>query len=1047
MEITLLGRFDVRRDGEPVGDAAFGGRRVRQLVRILAAERGRVVTRDELILALWGQQPPADPSTNLNVVVNRARRALGEPGLIETAGGGYLLRGGPGVLVDVEQFAECVSRARAAHGRDDAAEAISAARAALQLWADPFTEDAYADWARAARDRLERLHQDALEIAAAATLSTGPAREAVNLAAEAVARQPLREAAHLLLIRALVADADQAAAVAAYLDLRRMLADELGIDPSPQASALYEQVLRGTLSAPATGRRPRPQVALPPLVGRQREVDELASLGHENRIAVISGRSGWGKSRLLEELRARSHRPALMARALLPEREEPWSLTRTLLHTAAATAVDVGHLLGGATLIALQEVLPDLGAIEPVEPIAVHTVDSRSRRALIQQGVVRVVEATAPSLVVVDDLQWADSTSLDMLALLVARSADVVMVFAYRPEEVAEDTPVARFLAVVAETRPVDVALRPLDEEALHHLVASPSVASALAEHTDGTPFAALQVARTLEREGLLRRDSSGGWAVVAEPAPDRVRDIAHAGQRDAVWRQFERQPREARELLASLALLGRPVPVRLLSTAWGVTVDDAMHVLRDLARNHLVRHDTEGFRVDHDLVGETIRDRLDPVVRAHLHQRIADALAGSDGPVDELARHLTGAGDVAAAASAYATAAAARLARFADREAHQLAAEGLALEPAAEVGAALLEVRAETYARHADLDAARRDLRAALGQVPGGPARSRLLTRLAELTAGAEDLLRGAELADLAIAEAGDDPAARARALYVRALLDMNQHHREQSEERFDEALRIFTRIGDAVGMADILDARAMTTFGYGDITRGIAEFDRVARLFTDSGNLLRVVTPRSTRGHGLLFSGRAQEGLIETSSALELSRSLGYAEGEAMVLWHHSEVLLGCNRPEAALAAADAGVILARRLGHRGWTSMTVCAQGLARAALGDLDGATSSYEETLRTSEHLIMFTSWAHSRLAQALLAQGDVEAAARHVEAAQAGPGLQQYEARLALCELAVRRGDEDASDLVDEAIRSADMGGHAVSAERLRELQRELLVP
>lgn len=255
MEIDLLGRFAVRRDGGPVEDADFGGRRVRQLVRILAAERGRVVSRDALIHALWDDQPPADPAANLNVVVNRARRALGEPGLIQTTGGGYLLAGGPAVLVDAEAFEEHVERARTAHQRGDPAAAAAAAREALQLWDEPFPEDAYAEWARGSRDRLERLHQDALEIAATAALSTGRPREAVDLAAEAVARQPLREAAHLLLIRALAADGDQAAGVAAYLDLRRMLADELGIDPSPEASALYERLLQGTLSAPATGPR------------------------------------------------------------------------------------------------------------------------------------------------------------------------------------------------------------------------------------------------------------------------------------------------------------------------------------------------------------------------------------------------------------------------------------------------------------------------------------------------------------------------------------------------------------------------------------------------------------------------------------------------------------------------------------------------------------------------------------------------------------------------------------------------------------------------
>jgi DNA-binding SARP family transcriptional activator len=1039
VEIDLLGRFAVRRGGRAVETAEFGGRRVRQLVRILAAERGRVVSRDVLIEALWGEELPASPGTNLNVVVNRARRALGEPEMIQTAGGGYVLPHGTELVVDVERFEEFVGHARAARSRGDHVTAASTAQAALELWDEPLPEDAYTEWARPHRDRLERLHQDALEIGTDGLLATGNAREAVALAAQAVARQPLREAAYLLLVRAYAAEGDQAAAVATYRDLRRMLADELGIDPSSAAMATYDQLLHGTLPARRVATRSRSRSHLPPLVGRERELIELLAVGTHQRIAVVSGRSGWGKSRLLDALCGQAARPALLARAVLPEREEPWSLARALMQTPPATEVDPHQLLGATTLAALADVVPDLDATEPA-------ADPQSRRALVQQGLLRVVEATAPSLVVVDDLQWADSSSLDLLALLVGRSSDVAMVFAYRPEEVAEDTPVARFLAEVREIGPVQVPLGPLDTAAMEELVTSPAMAVALAEHTDGTPFAVLQVLRSLEAEGLLRRNAAGGWDVVEKPPPDRVRDLARAGQRDAVWRQFQRLPRDARRLLAALSLLGRPVPVRLLSAAGGVSVDGAIGMLRDLARSHLVGHDAEGFRVDHDLVGETIRDRLDAAERAGLHHRLAISLASDDGPVEELARHLAGAGDVAAAASSYATAAKARLDRFANNEAEQLASEGLALDPPSRVRAHLLEVRAETLARKGAFDRAREDLRDALAATSTRPARSRLLTRLAQLSFGAEDLLHARELADLALAEAADDPGARARAMYVRALADMNMDRRELAEDGFDEALGLFTSVGDAAGMADIVEARAMTTFGNGDITGAIEQFGRAARLFTDSGNLLRVVWPRSNQGYGLHFAGRPLEGLEETSSALELSRRLGYAEGEAMTLYQHAEVLVGCGRADEALLNAEAGLALGRRLGHRASMATTSLALGVAQVALGRPADAIAAFQESLRISgEHLVLFRCWGKARLALVLLDQDRLDDAATHVDEALArGPDLAQYEVRLARCELAVRRADHDAGALVDEALELAVAGGHAVTEARLEQLRERI---
>ncbi len=1042
VEIDLMGRFAVRRDGGTVEESAFGGRRVRQLVRVLAVERGRPVSRDLLIDALWGDHPPADPSTNLNVVVNRARRALGDRRCIATVSGGYVLPSEVEIRIDTELLEQHVRAARDAHAQGDPAAAAAAAEAALRLWGEPLPEDAYLDWARPHRERLERAHQDALEVAGAAALQQGRTREAITHAAEAVARQPLREAARVLLVRALAADGDVAAAVAAYTDLRRVLADELGLDPSPEAATIYEQLLRG--SSPPVRRPPASLVGLPPLVGREAELRRLAAVGQDCRAAVVSGRSGSGKSRLLEAYAASSGHRSLAARALRPQRDEPWGLVRTLLRDPQLAAVDHAEILGSRSLAALSEVLPDL-----VEPQV--TVDPQTRRALVPLGVVELVEALAPCLLLVDDLQWADSSSLETLELLASRSEEVLLVVAYRPEEVVAGGPAERFLAGLAELHSLEITLGPLGVDAIRCLVDSDDVASAVAEHTDGTPFAVLQTLRTLEREGLLHRSDSAGRVLAAEveQVASRAMEVSRDGQRDAVWRQFERLPDDSRRLLGTLSLVARPVTVELLAATGSLGPEATLRLLLDLSRHHLVRHDGGGFRVDHDLVAETIQERLDPVERARVHHALAAALDRTGGPTGELARHLAGAGDGARAASAYAAAAAARLDRFADREAAQLAADGLALEPDGDTRAALLEVRAETLARQGDPAAARGDLRAAIALASGAPARSRMLTRLAGLTSGAEDMLRAAELADLALAEAGDDRSAVARATYVRALVDMNLGHQADAEARLDEALQLFKDAGDATGVADILDARAMTVFGNGDIFEGIDQFERVARLFADQGNLLRVVTPRTTRGHGLLFAGRPDEGLVETSAALDLARTLGTAEGEAMVLWHHSEVLVGCGRVQEGLAAADLGHAIARRIGHRGWSATTLRARGVALEAVGDLVAAQAAYEESLSTSgATLLIFSAWAHARLALLDVHHGRLDSAAAHIDRALAtGPGLALHEARLAQCELAVRTGTDDAPQVLEEALRIAETSGHLVCAVRIRELVRDITAP
>ena len=108
------------------------------------------------------------------------------------------------------------------------------------------------------------------------------------------------------------------------------------------------------------------------------------------------------------------------------------------------------------------------------------------------------------------------------------------------------------------------------------------------------------------------------------------------------------------------------------------------------------------------------------------------------------------------------------------------------------------------------------------------------------------------------------------------------------------------------------------MAAFLDGRITEAVGLFGRIAALFEDSGDLLRAVTPRSTRGHGLVFHAEPGEGLAETSAALQLARDLGAPEGQAYALWHRSEALSALGRH--AEAEADAREALRRRPGRSG-------------------------------------------------------------------------------------------------------------------------------
>ena len=1084
VRLQLLGRFQARRGDAEVPPAAFGGRKARTLLRVLAVRRPDLVPHDALADALWPDRLPSDPATNLGVLVNRARRALGDPRVIVTGSGGYALGA---CAVDVDEFLAAVDRARAGDG--------AACAEALALWGEPLPEDVDAEWARAARERLRRAHTEVCLRAARA--ATDP-RAAAAHAADAVADDPLAESAVLALAEALAAAGDPAAALAALAALRERLADELGVDPSPAAERLYLALLRGEVTQrrrPSAGavdpspaaerrhlallrgevaqRRRRPATAFGELafVGRDAELDRLRAAVAARGLVLLGGDAGAGKSRLLAELTRVCPVPVLAARAFLPERAEAWGLARTVLReTLDADVPDLPPHVRAALAV----LLPELG--DP--PVA---LDAESHRALVLAGGLRLLESAVGegALLVVDDLQWADPSSRALLGSALARLPRLAAVLAYRTEELPAD--VLEDLRGVRDT--VEISLGELPDAAVATLV-TPELARAVGA---ATPFALAEVLRELAGRGALVAAPDGTWAARDAAALGQAEALGRAGQRSAIRRRAARQSGLCAEVLALLALLAREAPAQTLAVAAGAEPRAVLAALSALTGAGLVRLGERGWATAHDLVAETVTAGLAVGERGRLHGLLARAVAAEDVDPSETARHHQAAGDVPAAARAYLRAAERALAGHATAEAAASASAGLALTAATPpdlapadrsstgpatadrsstgpatadrsstgpatagpsasgcgaapqwtaLAADLRAARAEARAAHGDRGAVD-DLRAALAATPPGPTRSRRLARLAMLTFGAQDVTRASELAELAVVEAGADPTARAAALETAAIVDMNTDRAARARDRAEAALAAYRRLGDAAGVARILDGRAMATFLDGRIDEGVATFGRVAQLFVDSRELLRAITPRSTRGHGLVFAGAPAEGLDETTAAVRLARELDTAEGQAYALWHRSEALSALGRVDEA--EADAREALRLAAGHRGWTATAHRALGIALTARGELDAAAAAFAVSAEVAgESLTLFASWAAARRALVALAAGTTAGVAAWVAHALAvGPPLGHSEARLAEVRLAQARGDPGAAELAATARDLASAGGHRASLAEL----------
>jgi DNA-binding SARP family transcriptional activator len=260
--IQLCGRLKADVEGRHV-TPALRGRQGRVLLAYLTLNRDRAVGRDELIAAIWPEEPPADPAAALRTQLSRLRSALGPAAL---AGRDAVeLRLPEGTWIDVEGAEHAIRAAESALRAGDWKDAWAHGHIALNISGRPFLAGFDASWVEDVRRDLEELHLRSREVIARAGIGLGGSELAgAERSARALIRAaPFRESGHLHLMQALAASGNTAEALRTYEQLRRLLAEELGAAPGAEAQALHKTLLQSGGANGDGGRPPAPVVAAP----------------------------------------------------------------------------------------------------------------------------------------------------------------------------------------------------------------------------------------------------------------------------------------------------------------------------------------------------------------------------------------------------------------------------------------------------------------------------------------------------------------------------------------------------------------------------------------------------------------------------------------------------------------------------------------------------------------------------------------------------------------------------------------------------------------
>lgn len=931
MRFHVLGPLDVRGvAGQPIEVTSA---KHRALVSVLLLGAGRVVPVDRIVDQLWGDAPPATAVATLQTYVSQLRRLL-EPergrreaaSLVVTRSPGYALRVAP-ADVDAHRLPDLVAQGTRLAEAGDLEQAEARFDEAIRSRRGvPYADLADSPFVQAERNRLEEILLTAHEQVADVRIAMGRADLAVAEIESLVAEHPLRERLWARLMEGLWATGRQADALAAYQRCALLLRDELGIDPGPELARVHEAVLRQELPVPkgtspsTTSARlavpesaaPEPtvrgsEVAVPshldsvgpaargggphpmaqardmrPLVGRAQERDLLrAALVGSTRgagsVLVIEGEAGIGKTRLAEEATA-------MAEA------QGW-------RSAWARCADDA---GAPALWPWSRLLEQLGLGE-LRADACEDPD-RSRFALFQDVRARLQEVSthSPLLIVLDDVQAADESSLQLLSLFASHLEAVRVLVVVTVRSVGETVPEPVQECLTRLTR-VPRALRlrvsGLGEDGVRELLAAAlgpggaGLAHQIHARTEGNPFFVGEFARLIRSE----RPPSSEATTAAATLPPSVREVLE--------RRFDSLPETTLALLRLGAVAGQEYDLPLLQSAWGADPEAVIVALEPALRSGVVVEREPGWewRFNHALIRETLLAGLSRLEAARLHHRIALTLEarGHRSAIDvgRLAHHYLQAVAVAGPeqAIAYASLAAdAARARFAHPEAADLTRRALRL----------LQLRTGEGDRD-DTECQRHGLLVAL----------------------ATDLLRSGEP--------------------------------QQAEEVVREALAVARGLGDGELMAEAAAVWSGVTVWnwrpYGVVDHELVELlESLAAQTLDDALRARIL---GTLAVELAYSPRLDERKRRAEQAVELVRATGDVALLGEILNNFNIAVWGAHdQVRLRLAAADESISLS---GQGLPARMEFCAR-LHRAPLklhlGDLDAFEADLAAAARIAESL-------------------------------------------------------------------------------------------
>jgi ATP/maltotriose-dependent transcriptional regulator MalT len=741
-----------------------------------------------------------------------------------------------------------------------------------------------------------------------------------------------------------------------------------------------------------------------PHVGRERERDhlreafDLATRGHGG-LVIISGEPGIGKTTLAMDVidSARSRGGfVLLGHCYDLTEQRPYGPWVELFASDSAAGR-----------------LPSLNAVLLGDRRA-GSVDSQFELFEPVVSALQELASSAPLLLVIEDLQWADRASLDLLryASRYAPRARMLILVTHRDDIPDQGHHLSDLLPnLIRETSATRVELQRLSAADIKDLVSTQYSMSAsdtrrmtdyLYSRAEGNPFFTLELLRDLIGREILHRDDEI-WRLgdlVNMAVPTMVRQV--------IASRLQRLDDETRQLLDVASVIGQEVPLDLLQEVSGASEEKLINAVEQAVAYHVAYETTDSrtFRFNHGLLRETIYLSKSSLRRRRQHRAVAEALARHSDPIPGVIAHH------------FALAEDPRAVRWLVQAGERALTLHAAQDAVAYLSQALLHcqrvdqepplnayrLRAEAHTRLGEFDLALKDLTTILAAARASGDREsewHALHDLGMLWTGKDYHRAGRHLSDaLDLARELNDPGKVAHSINRVAnwMVNTGEGDMDRILEMHQEALSIFEAADDSTGVADTLDLLGMTCFLAGNFKDSAAYEERavmLARELNDKSRLLTSLTALAVNGGeldtsfdaGVAASRDSRFWLECCEEALAIAREAGWKSDEAFTLTMLATLVSVRGDPGQGLRLASEAHEIAQRIGHQQWITASTVILGRIWAEL--LDWHRSEYYlERGRATAQVMGSRFWtvlAISALANLQTEMGNLDTAYRLIE--------------------------------------------------------------